>query len=220
MQAFRIGVLAWWASVGTTGHPAESGLPASVRRRATPLGRRALAAGWSLNPDTQTRFIFSSRHGEYSRTFAILQALAAEDGVSPAEFSMSVHHALAGLMSIATGNDRGHIALASGGDTFGHGLIEAAACLAEAPEEPVMLVHYDEPLPDIYTEFVETPGSIVALLLQAPGVSADALEVAVNRKTATERADDLGYAFATFLHSHEDMAVANGERLTWRWRHV
>lgn len=223
MRAFRIGVRDWRAFVGTSSQPGEQALPASVRRRVTPTGRRALAAAWPLAAGQPARFIFSSRHGEYSRTFSMLQMLAGEDAVSPADFSMSVHNALAGLMSIATGNRKGHTALAAGRDTFGYGLIEAAACLAEKPDEPVLLVHYDDPLPEAYGKFADDGDGavVVALLLQAPQGAGD-LEVDASQKTVDtpEQPGDLAAAFVAFLHSHDSEGTARGERLNWRWRRV
>jgi hypothetical protein len=41
-----------------------------------------------IAPDVKTRFVFSSRHGEYARTFSMLRSLAAEGTVSPADFSI------------------------------------------------------------------------------------------------------------------------------------
>ena len=90
--------------------------------------------------------MIASRHGEYDRTTAILTSLADRESVSPAEFSMSVHHGLAGLLSIHAGNKRGHVAVAAGADTFCFGLVEAALALADEPEIPVLLIYYDAEL--------------------------------------------------------------------------
>ena len=223
MQVFRISVKDWRAFVGTPSQPGEQALPASVRRRVTPTGRRALAAAWPLAAGQPARFIFSSRHGEYSRTFSMLQMLAREDAVSPADFSMSVHNALAGLLSIATGNRQGHTALAAGRDTFGYGLIEAAACLAEKPDDNVLLVHHDEPLPEAYDKVADDVDRaiVVALLLQAPQGVGDLEVEAIHKEIAIpEQPGDLAAAFVAFLHSHDSEGTACGERLNWRWCRV
>ncbi len=222
MGDFRISVGAWSGAVGMTAQPGEQALPGSIRRRVTPLGRRALAAAWSLAPEQSTRFIFSSRHGEYSRTFSMLQTLAREDTVSPADFSMSVHHALAGAMSIAMRNRQGHTALAAGPDTFGYGLMEAAACLSERPSAPVLLVHYDEPLPDAYGGFADgDAGTVLALSLQSPRGAGD-IEVKATPGVveAPGQSEDLAAAFLAFLCSSEPEAACRGDRMMWRWRRV
>ena len=123
-------------------------LPPSLRRRITPLGRRALAAAWAVlaGRAQMPHLVLSSRHGEYVRTLALLDALESSGEVSPAEFSLAVHHGLAGLLSIATGNRLAHTAVAAGEDSFGYGCLEAAAQLAEVAER-VLLLHFDEPLP-------------------------------------------------------------------------
>ncbi len=222
MGDFRINVDAWSGAVGVAVQPGEQALPGSIRRRVTSLGRRALAAAWSFAPEQNTRFIFSSRHGEYARTFSMLQTLAKEDTVSPADFSMSVHHALAGVMSIAMGNRKGHTALAAGADTFGYGLMEAAACLSEKPSEPVLLVHYDEPLPDAYAGFADGhAGTVLALSLRPPRGAED-IEVQATPGTAEapEQPEDLASAFLAFLSSSEPEAACRGDRMMWRWRRV
>ena len=103
-----------------------------LRRRATPLGQKIIGSALALESAVRDgRYVFASRHGEMSRTIRVLSDMAAGDPPSPAEFSMCVHHGLAGLLSIHAGNRKGHTALAAGADSFGYGLLEAAACLAE-----------------------------------------------------------------------------------------
>lgn len=222
MGDFRISVDAWCGVAGAAAQLCEQALPGSMRRRATPLGRRALAVAWSLAPEQNTRFIFSSRHGEYARTFSMLQTLAKEDTVSPADFSMSVHHALAGVMSIAMGNRKGHTALAAGPDTFGYGLMEAAVCLSERPSEPVLLLHYDEPLPDAYAGFDDDhAGAVLALSLRPPRGPGDIeVEATPEMAKAPGQPEDIASAFLAFLRSSEPEAACRGDRMMWRWRRV
>jgi len=63
----------------------------------------------------------------------MLEQVATEDGVA-GDFSLGVHNALAGLLSVSTRNHGGHTALAAGIDSFGFGLMEAAVCLLERPK--------------------------------------------------------------------------------------
>ena len=80
-------------------------IPMMLRRRATPVGRAALGAAMGLPHVNDARFILASRHGELARTASILKCLVECEPVSPADFGMSVHHGLSGLLSIATKND-------------------------------------------------------------------------------------------------------------------
>ena len=77
------------------------------------------------------------------------------------------------MLSIDAGNRLGHTALSAGWDSFANGLLEAAACIAERPDEPVILVHADDKLPQGYDAFREADDAalplVVAIALGRPG---------------------------------------------------
>lgn len=98
------------------------------------------------------RFVYASRHGELTRTTAMLGNLAAEEELSPTAFSMSVLNASAGLFSILQRNTAPSTAISAAASSFGYGLLEACLQLAEKPEQPVLLVYADEPTPAVYGE--------------------------------------------------------------------
>jgi hypothetical protein len=189
-----------------------------LRRRVGPLGQQALRAAWNAPRSADARLVFASRHGEFSRTLSILDALAGEEPVSPADFTLSVHHALAGLLSIARANRRGHTAIAAGRDSFGFGVLEALACLTERPGEPVILVYYDEPLPAPFADFDED-GDHVALALtlvtegDGPPLSLTTLAPPAGGSASVTPAQD----FLRFLLNDDDRADCLGARHVWRW---
>jgi hypothetical protein len=201
---------------------AATALPAMLRRRVSAIGQKAFAAALRLSPGASDRFIFCSRHGEYRRTQSLLQALAMREPVSPADFSLSVHHALAGLLSIARTNGSGHTAVAAGSDSLAFGLIEAATCLAAGGDKQVLLVYFDEPLPEDYAEFCEEEDAFAAafLLTSARGstgdiqLSVEPADPTLPRRSATGQAAD----FVRFLGSGDIAAVSRGSRGQWRWR--
>lgn len=203
--SFRIAAWRAW--------PAEEiALPLALRRRATALGQRALKTALSvLPPDVSPRYVLSSRHGEITRTVGLLTSLAEADEVSPAEFSMAVHHGLAGLLSIHTGNRQGHTAIAAGADSFGYGLIESAAIVAESGK-PVLHLHFDEPLPDMYAPVAGDPDddTILALRLDPAAGEAFALDRVPRRTDGTE---SLAAGFVEFLRS----GARDGGSGAWRW---
>jgi hypothetical protein len=166
----------------------------------------------------EARYIFASRHGEFDRTVTLLTSLAENQPSSPAEFSMSVHHGLAGLLSIHTGNRRGHTAIAAALDTFGYGLIEAAVCLYESPETPVLFVYFDGPLPESYAPFkVESEANlplVMALTLTAGGRDRIGLDWVASENEPQHSSAEV---FLRFLLSGARAAVTDGERMTWRW---
>lgn len=222
-QALEIRVLAWaaWTADGDramTGgaiHPAPA-LPATLRRRATPIGRKALeAAGTVLagRPGAAPRIILSSRHGEYARTRGLLHSLAASGEVSPAEFSLAVHHGLAGLLSIATGNKAGHIAVAAGIDSFAAAVTEAAACLAEG-DDCVLIMHFDEALPEEYGPVGGgTEDSLALALLLTRN---DGERIGLHWQVADQPGEECAAAaLLGLLRDNADTARAAGGRMVW-----
>jgi len=198
-------------------------LPALLRRRVTPLGRQALSAAWGLSKTESARLVFSSRHGEFSRTLSLLEAVANRTDLSPADFTLSVHHALVGLLSIAQGNHRGHTAVAAGSESFCFGLMEAAACLMENPKEPVVFVHYDEPLPNLYARFNETHTEAVALALTLSATGEGEPIMFHSRCTPAGETRSASHAldFLNFLTSGAIEGSSVGEHQQWLWtRHA
>jgi len=198
-------------------------VPMMLRRRATPIGQKVMGAALACRDVGSARYVVASRHGEYDRTVGIFTSLAAREPPSPAEFSMSVHNGLAGLLSIHTGNKLGHVAVAAGEDSFAYGLVEAALCLAEEPETPVLLLYYDAPLPAGYEPFrspseAELP-VIVALVLEKAREGAISCAWESAEAGAPARGNQ-ALAFMRWLLSGAPDGACAGERMTWRWSHV
>jgi hypothetical protein len=205
-------------------------LPAALRRRVSALGQKAFKAAYRLKVPDGARFVFCSRNGEFDRTLRILTALAGDEPVSPADFSLSVHNALAGLLSIAWRNRTGHTTIAARAKTFEAGLIESAACLMERPGEPVLMVYYDERLPEPYSEISDANEScvVLAMLLTPPrdeggeviiDLTNDANPAARDVRPGVRSASDAAHTLLDFLASSEvDARTSRGEGSRWRWR--
>ncbi|WP_181832628.1 beta-ketoacyl synthase chain length factor [Bosea caraganae] len=200
-------------------------LPLSLRRRATPMGQTLLAGALGFTEIVQeARYVQASRHGEFSRARQTLLALAQEEELSPAEFSMSVHHGLAGLLSIHAQNRQGHIALAAGTESFACGLLEAAACIAERPQTPILLLYADEKLPHEFAGLAGPESAlpcVMVLGLTAPRMDGD--DIILTQEPASRPGDPSPSAaldFLRFLLSGEAQAVSHGEHWDWTWRHA
>jgi hypothetical protein len=129
------------------------GMPPMLRRRAGFLGKMALEVAYEcLDQRIDIPTIFSSRHGEASRSVDLLLDLAKGAPLSPTSFGLSVHNATGGLFSIARTDHANNIALAGGENTIEGAVIEACGLLAEG-EPSVLLVAYDCPLPIPYAGF-------------------------------------------------------------------
>ncbi len=214
-----------WESQRDAGGAASARPPVPVllRRRVSPIGQAALRAAWALPQVEHARFVFASRYGEFDRALSMLEEVANQDGPSPADFSLGVHNALAGLLSIGSRNRAGHTALAAGIDSFGFGLVEAAACLHERPEEPVMLVYYDAALPAGYPDATPACADVtlaLALVLVPPPQASRRVVMAASPIAAVEPGEAAAAVFLRFLQTAAPAASATGERMAWHWRHV
>jgi hypothetical protein len=142
-----------------------------LRRRAGFAAKMALEVAYQcLGSRTGVPLVFSSRHGEASRSADLLLELAGGAPLSPTSFGLSVHNAPAGLFSIARLDHANSTAVAAGKSSVEGAVIEACGLLAEG-EPDVLLVVYDCPLPKIYAGFqdcVEQPYAW-AWLIQSAG---------------------------------------------------
>jgi beta-ketoacyl synthase-like protein len=128
-------------------------MPPMLRRRAGFLGKMALEVAYQcLGQRIDVPTVFSSRHGEASRSVDLLLDLAKGVPLSPTSFGLSVHNATGGLFSIARGDHASNTALSAGRSSVEHAVIEACGMLAEG-EPAVLLVVYDCPLPTPYCVF-------------------------------------------------------------------
>ena len=207
----------WALERASTG---ASAAPVLLKRRVGALGQKALHCAWNISGAKHARYIFSSRHGEFGRTLSILDSYLETASVSPADFSLSVHHALIGLLSIAQKNHQGHTALASGNESFCLAMLEAYGFLQENPDEPVLIVHCDEPLIGAYKEFndeLEQPVVFVLLLDAREGV-----ELFLTRDAgAPQNYTTLSchaVEFIKFLDDErQETMVSRGDTAAWHW---
>lgn len=209
-----------WARVAG-GAPAAPGLPPMLRRRLTPVGAAILGAAGDAGADGATRYVFCSRHGEITRTLRLLRALATEADISPADFSLSVHNALAGLLSIAHAAHAGHTAIAAGTDSFAAGLIEAVALLRAEPARPVLLVYGDEALPPPLHEVDggDSDGLALAVRLAAAAGEGDAIRFTAGPEPGVLPQPTVAQAaaFMRFLADGAPRADAPGGRMRLEW---
>jgi hypothetical protein len=197
-------------------------LPTMLRRRISVIGQMAFRASYALSGDRMARFIFCTRHGEFQRTLRILKSIVAEEPISPAEFSLSVHNALAGLLSIAWNNTAGHTTISAGADSFGSAMLDAVACLKSRPNEQVLVVYFDDLLPEPYDKFADDDETCVALamLLSSPHEDGEDLTLALeprDRGMTSLSASGQALDFLRFILSGEPERRSMGERLQWRW---
>lgn len=137
--------------------PALTEMPAMMRRRVDRLGRMALqTAYWGMADSPSCPVVFASRYGDISRSVGMLRQLAEKEPMSPTSFSMSVHNAIGALFSISRDDVNAYTAIAAGEETVEAAFTEALGLLADG-ENAVLVVYYEEPLPELFAHFSEQP---------------------------------------------------------------
>ncbi len=130
-------------------------LPPMQRRRLSRLARMTMEVASPLCGDSeQLPFVFASRHGETTRTFALLGDVTDGQPLSPTQFGLAVHNGIAGQWSILRGQRGESVAIAGEADTFEHALLEAVALLADGAPG-VLAVIAEEMPPPAYTGWID-----------------------------------------------------------------
>lgn len=131
-------------------------IPANLRRRMSLACKLAVQTALSLsNKHKVDSAIFVSRHGELQRTCKLINEVLAGEEASPIAFSQSVHNTASGLFTIASQNKIPVTSLAAGRDSFQQGMIEACARLNASSDNTILLVCFDDVIPEIYSSFVD-----------------------------------------------------------------
>ncbi|HUH54976.1 MAG TPA: beta-ketoacyl synthase chain length factor [Rhodanobacter sp.] len=129
-------------------------LPPMQRRRLSRLARMTMEVASPLcGDDEQLPFVFASRHGETTRTLNLLGDVSAGQPLSPTQFGLSVHNAIAGQWSLLRGQRGESVAIAGEADTFEHAMLEASTLLA-AGASSVLAVIAEEVPPDAYNGWI------------------------------------------------------------------
>lgn len=117
-------------------------------RRLKTGSRMAVDLGYELLHYDPDFIVFSSRHGELERNFSILDALSHDDDVSPTDFSMSVHNAAAGILTVIAGRKIPISSVSAGADSFVQALLEGVAALND--HRRVLIVDFDGAIPEFF----------------------------------------------------------------------
>ncbi|CAH1540445.1 3-oxoacyl-(acyl-carrier-protein) synthase [Vibrio rotiferianus] len=208
-----------WAS--TTQWPEDShfnvaDIPPMMRRRMSRLSKLAVQTAIELLKQHNVDYlVFSSRHGELHRSTSLIENIINGEEASPMAFSQSVHNTAAGLATIATKRPIPLTSIAASDNTFQSALIEAWLFLDEHPDKKVLLVDFDEPLPEPYSAFEEQTyqGFGLGLVLS----HGDKLTItAIKSRT---QADPLphGLCFVKHFLSQTNQWTIHSPQQDWEW---
>ncbi len=190
MEAFIQGVAVWGTGLHgwTASQPVLAGTRAFVASEAAPplspllspteRRRTGLAARLALLVGQQACDMagivpgaipstFATSNGDGAVVHAILEALAADQPVSPTQFHNSVHNTAAGYWAIATGSQQATTCLACHDGTAAAALLQGVAEV-ETQRRPLLLCVYDVPLPFPLHAKRATSGSFGVGLVLAP----------------------------------------------------
>lgn len=219
-----------WAAgqkaIGGDAMPQVQAIPAMLRRRLSSLGKVALATAMPLlADDTPTPAVLVSRHGDLNRTVTLLSDLARGEELSPTQFSLSVHNAIGGLLSITRKDQSSITALACGCDDVSTALLEAQAILAERGCSQVLCLIYDEPVPEVYRGdepvLPDHPYAAAFILGKGPAsgedIAVDLRLTAVDTTAAAPASEPQALTLARWLLSGTSELSLPGPRNCWRW---
>lgn len=144
-----------------------SHIPMMVARRMSLGGRLAVEVALELLARHQVDgAVFASRHGELERSLGLLGSLALRCGLSPTDFTQSVHNTAAGLTSIQCQQPIPMSSLAAGSGSFAGALQEAVGMLNDGMER-VLVVSFEGAIPTFSQPWLpdEAPPHAVGLVL-------------------------------------------------------
>ena len=149
--------------------PTGEAMPALVemapmqRRRVERLGRAALQVAWHCQGDEagDVPMVFASRHGDLDRTHRMLAELARDEPLSPTQFGLSTHNAIAAQYGIARRLQGNYLAVSAVRATPEAAVTEALGLLADGAPA-VLVVVYDDAIPADYDGFLDEPDALHA----------------------------------------------------------
>lgn len=124
-------------------------IPMMLRRRLTPSTKYSVGLAidmlnhCALNEQVVDKIIFSSFSGEASRCVNLLSEMVLDNGISPMEFSASVHNSSVGVCSIAKKFHGETTAISAEKGSLAAALVEAYASLYGQGLKRVLVVAYE-----------------------------------------------------------------------------
>jgi len=196
-------------------------VPKMLQRRLSPLAKAVFhAADRCIEAGEQVPTVFASTHGEIGKSFQMLKTIGAGEELSPTAFSLGVHNAISGLFSIVYGNRQESTVLAPGREGIAAAFVEAAGMLDEGRDE-VLLVLYDEALPDFFpfAPFklkTDVPCALALRIAAAgPGLAMRFCRSSAARDGGEQPVQLL--AFAKFLASDDESLTLGNHGHSWSW---
>ncbi len=189
--------------------PDVSAIPPMLRRKLNVMGRACAAPVLDTLPSTTADIplVYCSQHGDIERTLAVLLELAESASVSPNNFSLAVHNAICGVLSIHAGLTGPINSIAAGEQGLVPVLLEAAGLLSPSCPQ-VLCVMCDVPLPEVYRSTNSQPRAPYAMCF----ILSAAAGTGLNLRQSGAASDSADYFpplnFCAFLDNNAVASIA------------
>jgi hypothetical protein len=193
-------------------------LPMMQSRRLSPLARAASAVAWHCRQNFgDMPSVFFSNHGESQYYFEMLHELAAGEDVSPSRFSLCVHNAIAGLSSFHSTSFQPYVSLAGGTEGMFAAFLEAGGILLETPK--VLVVWYEQSLPDAYSPYLATSKTTWALAMVLTEAGEPGFQLQLTRKPNNEQflTGDNALTLIQSILENRRNSICHLDRSIWQW---
>ncbi|NMM80862.1 hypothetical protein B2J86_07940 [Acidovorax sp. SRB_14] len=205
-------------------------VPSMSRRRLGRLAKMAVSVADDVLEQAQSAdipVVWASRYGDADKSLALLQSQAVQEPMSPAAFGLSVHNGIGAQHSILRGMHANAVCVASSHCAPEAGVVEAMGLLHEGAPE-ILLVCYDEPLPQTYSQFHDQPSApfawaalLTCCVSGVPGFSLQAMSDGCDVAETSDRVLPHGLDVLHFLLTPERQALqrhhASG---LWQWERL
>lgn len=189
-------------------------IPPMLRRRLNTLGRQCAAQIMPLlNDDPQLPLVYCSQHGDIQRTFKILSQLAESGTISPKDFSLAVHNAICGVLSIHAGLKGPITTIAAGEDGTVAAILEALGLLNSGFPR-VLCLWCDVPLPTPYQSEGCQPEHAFALAVVIEPLGENMFQLQQTTPSSLETNQEPALRLNQFLSDPEAQTLALSNALS------
>lgn len=197
--------------------PDVSMIPPMLRRRLNLLGRACASEMMKhLNDGENIPIVYCSQHGDIERTLKVLTELVDHQPVSPMHFSLAVHNAICGVLSIQAGITENISTIAAGQQGLVPVLLEAAGILMNGADK-VLCVICDVLLPEIYREeqsLPKIPYAISFVMTRSDGVNLSLQQLPLDEHKSRVNPSPIG--LIEFLANEKTEFLVEHNHVTWQ----
>lgn len=192
-------------------------IPPMLRRRLNLLGRACASEMMKHLKDGESiPIVYCSQHGDIERTLNVLTELVDHQPVSPMHFSLAVHNAICGVLSIHACLTANISTIAADQQGLVPVLLEAAGILLSGADK-VLCVICDVLLPEIYRDeqsLPKIPYAISFVMTRSDGINLSLKQLPLNEGKSRVNPSPIG--LIKFLASEKTELLVEHNHVTWQ----